>query len=683
MTLHFSKVCFLMTQNSNPLPQSDRNSQLERLSILKFQSVLPTDKFVFRDERVTDAGVDGSLEILVDGQYTNMRAQVQLKSTESKKAREDGVVTYPIKTSNFNYLLNGPLGLYVLYISETDELLYEWATDENRRRIALNSEWQEQDSISIPLRLLNDTSLLDIYERISSEARLRREILEALAHAPTNDQISVTISPETLETDNSVEVENLLGSVGMTMVSAGYAEMVLEKLKLISPSATSNERLKSISAYAHYSTGRYQTALGETASVLMNSSLEEQDSIFLQRIRLACKLNLGLIDTVQYFQEVNDLTSEDELLNAEVSLQRLVISARSQDTQNTEILDEVLEITNRILSSERASDGLKICARVKFLEATGFDVAKKLSIEAIKLSARQRSKVYSSPVEQISDVTKVFDELHEWIEQIDTLTQDALDVGHPIFIADVLATKAFIKLMALIAGMSFGEINNFPMQQSSIQDESLSILEVCDISQKIYQQSEMIEGDVRVQLIMAQVFEIMGQLKAAKNLAQGVVGKAKLLGYQRHIETASEVISGETLYSKQLTAARELHSQTSKEDVDISGFSDEEDIKGFSDFMMETYRIPEERRAYVMIDALCLRDLAKEQTCWCKYVEIKQDLTHTFSPQTLYAKDPNRQVICSKFQYIVDNQSPEWIELIQDLKDSYCSTCSDREVAES
>lgn len=672
-----------MTQNSNPLPQSDRNSQLERLSILKFQSVLPTDKFVFRDERVTDAGVDGSLEILVDGQYTNMRAQVQLKSTESKKAREDGVVTYSIKTSNFNYLLNGPLGLYILYVSETDELLYEWATDENRRRIALSSEWQGQDRISIPLRVLNDTALQEIYERISREARLRRDILEALAHAPTNDQISVTISPETLETENSVEVENLLGSVGMTMVSAGYAELVLEKLKLISPAATSNDRLKSISSYAHYSTGRYQTAQSEAADVLINNSLEEKDSIFLQRIHLACKLNLGLIDTVQYFQEIHELTSEDELLNAEVSLQRLVVAARSQDIQNTGILDEILEIKNQILSSERASDGLKICARVKFLEATGFDVAKSLSIEAIKLSARQRSKAYSSPIEQISNVTKVFDGLHEWNEQIDTLIQDALDVGHPIFIADALATKAFIKLMALIAGMSFGEINNFPIQQSSIQDESLSILKVCGISQKIYQQSEMIEGDVRVQLIMAQAFEIMGQLEAARNLAKGVITKAKLLGYQRHIETASEVISGDTLYSKQLEAARELHTQMSTEDADISGFANEDDIKGFSDFMMETHRIPEERRAYVIIEALCLKDLAKEKTSWCKHIEIEQDLTHTFSPQTLYAEDPNRQVICSKFQYLVNNQSPDWIGLIQELKDSYCCNCSDREVAES
>ena len=670
-----------MTETSNILPQSDRNSQLERLSISKFQAALPISQFVFRDERVTDAGVDGSLEILVDEQYTNMRAQVQLKSTESKKARKDGVVTHSIETSNFNYLLNGPLGLYILYISETDELLYAWATDENHRRIELGGEWQTQDSISIPLKVINSTAIQEIYERISSEAKLRRDILEALAHAPTDDCISVAISPKTLETENSVEVEALLSSIGMTMVAAGYAKLVLKKLKLISPSANSSVRLQLISAYAHYSTGRYQTALGKATDVLMNDLLEERDSIFLERIHLACRLNLGLINNVQYFQEIDALTSEDELLNAEVNLQRLVIAARTQDIQSTEAFSEIQELKIKILDSEKSPDSLKICARIKFLEATGFDVVKKLSVEAIKFSARQRSAVYLSPIEQLSDITQVFSELREWIERIDVLIQDALNVGHPIFIADVLSTKAFIKLMSLIAEISFREIISFPLEQSLIQDEALSIMRLCETSQKIYQQSEMTEGDVRTQLIMAQLFEIMGQIEAARNLAKGVVGKARLLGYQRHIATANEVISGETLFSKELEAVHELRAQMRTEDIDISGFANEEDIKGFANFMMETYRIPEERRAYVMIDALCLRDLAKEKTSWCKHVEIKQDLTHTFSPQTLYAEDPNRQVTCSKFQHLVDNQQSEWTELVQELKNSYCYNCSDREVA--
>jgi hypothetical protein len=65
-----------MNNNRNPLPKADSNSQLERKSIMSFQKMLPTDQFVYRDERADDSGVDGSLEILIDGCSTNMRAQV-------------------------------------------------------------------------------------------------------------------------------------------------------------------------------------------------------------------------------------------------------------------------------------------------------------------------------------------------------------------------------------------------------------------------------------------------------------------------------------------------------------------------------------------------------------------------------------------------------------------------------
>lgn len=62
-----------------PLPKADYNSELQRRSISEFQALLPADRFLFRDERTDDAGVDGSLELLIDSSYTDLRAQVQIK----------------------------------------------------------------------------------------------------------------------------------------------------------------------------------------------------------------------------------------------------------------------------------------------------------------------------------------------------------------------------------------------------------------------------------------------------------------------------------------------------------------------------------------------------------------------------------------------------------------------------
>ena len=53
-----------LTDDLGPLPQSDRNAELQRLSFRVFQNFLPSDQFVIRDERIEDAGVDASLELL-------------------------------------------------------------------------------------------------------------------------------------------------------------------------------------------------------------------------------------------------------------------------------------------------------------------------------------------------------------------------------------------------------------------------------------------------------------------------------------------------------------------------------------------------------------------------------------------------------------------------------------------
>lgn len=62
-----------------PLPIVDAGSILQRQSIKALQNLLPEHEYLFRDERIDDYGVDGSLELLDQGRATNIRAQVQLK----------------------------------------------------------------------------------------------------------------------------------------------------------------------------------------------------------------------------------------------------------------------------------------------------------------------------------------------------------------------------------------------------------------------------------------------------------------------------------------------------------------------------------------------------------------------------------------------------------------------------
>jgi hypothetical protein len=223
--------------------------------------------------------------------------------------------------------------------------------------------------------------------------------------------------------------------------------------------------------------------------------------------------------------------------------------------------------------------------------------------------------------------------------------------------------------------MEFEEITT---EQASLERETLAILDLCEKAQQIYKQADMLEGQVRTQLIMAQAFEVMGQAESAKNLAQGVLSKATYLGYKRHIETARELISGNTYFSRTIQNIRNVAQETHRDEYDTSTLETEEDIQDYANFMMQTFKIPEERKDNVLIEVLCTRDRIREKLQWCRYLEIEQNLTHTLSPLTHYAEDPNRRVVCLRFKYVVDSLSPKWAEQVEELKRVYCSVCNSR-----
>src|SRR6516165_3878620 len=101
-----------------PLPLGDRKDTQQQLSLKALRNRLPEDKFLVRDERIDDKGVDVTLEAKIqvrtpkkDGGeelmhgFTNCRAQGQLKSIDNPEPNHDGSVSYSIDSTNLNYLL--------------------------------------------------------------------------------------------------------------------------------------------------------------------------------------------------------------------------------------------------------------------------------------------------------------------------------------------------------------------------------------------------------------------------------------------------------------------------------------------------------------------------------------------------------------------------------------------------
>jgi hypothetical protein len=158
-----------------PLPKAERSNELERESIADLQKRLPADRLLFRRENSDDFGVDGTLELIVNGAATNFRANAQLKATEHPQFNLDGSLSLSIEVSNLNYLLNGASPIYLLYVAPSGEMFYAWGRDEKKRIETSNPSWREQKTVVIRFaRRVNASAVDDICERIREEASILR-----------------------------------------------------------------------------------------------------------------------------------------------------------------------------------------------------------------------------------------------------------------------------------------------------------------------------------------------------------------------------------------------------------------------------------------------------------------------------------------------------------------------------
>jgi hypothetical protein len=260
--------------------------------------LLPKDRFVFRLEQAEDAGVDGSLELLIDSRSTNLRSQVQLKSTDSQDTNLDGSISLQVAVANLNYLLNGLSPLYVLFIAQRSELRFAWARDEQLRIEKINPEWIGQGSVTIRFRnLLTEQTPAQIHERIRQEAQIQRQILKTLEDASATEQIRISINPESLRITNPEEAKRTLIESGTAIVTAGYVDDVKNLLKLLNSRDARLPRILLVQAHAEYVSGRYQAAHAAVAEAMLRiEELSDDDRQFLKMLRDGCDYQAGRID---------------------------------------------------------------------------------------------------------------------------------------------------------------------------------------------------------------------------------------------------------------------------------------------------------------------------------------------------------------------------------------------------
>ena len=664
--------------NFGPLPTHDRYAQNEESSIRALRNALSVDKFVFRDERINDAGVDGSIELLSDSMSTNLRAQVQLKGADTDKPNKDGSISYSVKVSNLNYLLNGQSPLYVLFIVPRQELRYVWAHDERKRIEEANTDWLTQQDVTLHfVNVLNAASLDNIYERILREARFQRSVHETLSRFVPTDQVVIGVTPSTLQHTDPAQLKNILEKGGVALIASGYAIDVVESLSLLNTSVVNQAYFLLLRSYAEYTLARYDDALGVAKrAMLSRTNLSDDNQQFLDLLKSSCELQTGRITLEEYEQRKEDwqqqLTGEYALGQRLEYLRHAIVNAHDL-ADRTRLTSELRTVVEQILAEPQVSEPSKLQTRLGLLYAEGqqflFDLLNKLS----SINLRSGTTAFRNPQRDLRVLHQLAQRWAQCMKDMDAAIQDAIKQQYPLLLAEALVYRSIIisVYLANVRIVSLGSGVSLPDPPGALETAQKGAEQAANI----YRKSGHFEGEMRAKVASTDLLYLAGNEQEAQALAAQLLPQARIMGYEGFVRQIEGTANGHSILKDTL----ERIQQANEDDYDVVASNyDENFIEEAAKRLQLVYDLPDGRMPTLKNGILAMRDIARERISWCRYIELLEDLAHTENRNTYYLVDPDRHCRCQKYDYESLIGDPDWNIITNTFKQTYCANCPSR-----
>ncbi|MHB1768727.1 MAG: DUF4365 domain-containing protein [Phycisphaerae bacterium] len=662
--------------DSGPLPQVHPNHDLENRSISALQNLVQ-EKMFFREESRPDYGVDAELEVKLNGAATNFRAKVQLKAESSVKPNQDGSISHSVATTNLNYLLNGTSSVYILYDEATKAFWYVWAHDELRRLEVDNPTWKEQKTVTLKFtQRLTDESLDDVCNQILRKGRMGREIGETLARATANEPVGLSVNPDTLEITDAAKATQILCEGGLAVVAGGYSKEVLRLLGILTEDAKQQPRIQLVAGYAEYVCGHYFNAIGHLRQALVKGGdFSAHDRNFLDSVKDACELSLGMIDKVVYYQRVetrkNNLTGLALLEANFESLRFDFLRERNQD-KRTLLANSIRHLVEQIQYSTDATTATKISIQLLMLDIEGMELTTNLMLQANKLAAAAAT---NNPLIQRMRATASADmegKFKNWDNSLNEVFRTAEKLQHPILIADAWQVRLNFQVFLMLNGAFQSIATN---GASNPDANALGMLPHFDQVAAMYEKVGAAQSRLRVIMLKADLLEIMGQTDQAMEIAAAIYSEAQALQYSDLAERANELLTGETLLAKFRREWKKF-SQTDP-DVTFAALTDTE-LHDYAVAAMEYKGIPKQRLP--VFEQYCQQEriVCREKANHCRHLNLLEYLPQTRDPDIAFTVLPNRRCVCEKHHYRTAVITSDGPALISAFKQQYCISCSDR-----
>ncbi len=361
----------MSTKTHNNLPKSDRNERLERLSNRALERILSVEKFLSREDK-PDKGVDSSIEVIDENEdFTNFRAQIQLKGTYEQEINKDGSVSFSIETSNIRYLWNNLTSIYVLYIQPREELRFVWLKDEINRLDKENPNWQKQGEVTLRFNQILDEDAADkIHTQITKEGLFHRKIKEVF-NSNSEGNFRIELNPSSLEITDPKQAKNFLMYHNVELLNAGYENLILEKYNLLTDADKKNINLLLLKAAAEDSKGNYKTALDILGSIeLLGETFTKKQTQFCEMIENNCNWKIGIISDEEHKNKLKDISERKTIENPILDeFNHLSSDFRGETHQENRVdkLEELRMLVDEILLHNEVSDETKTGIQITLL----------------------------------------------------------------------------------------------------------------------------------------------------------------------------------------------------------------------------------------------------------------------------------------------------------------------------
>ncbi len=654
------------------LPKVDENSEIQTNSLKALDSLLPSKEFCLRDERVEDYGVDVSLEVLKDGLATNFRTQIQLKGTRSIKPETDGSYRLQIKTSNLNYLLNNPISIYVLYIERENEFRFVRAGNEFQRLAETNPKWREQKTIELHFYdILDLASLNEIREQIIKQSSFIREINETLVLAQSN--VLVEINPKTFEITDKKAILNLVADYGISLINEGYSKEILEKISVLDNEDKETSSVKTVKAYAEYYSGHYHTAK-EIITLLEigEQEISEDDQQIVDWLKSACDYRLGNITSEEHTEKLRTLAEKDDTQKFSSFrfdyIHRLLLN-EGKTERRKELVDELRNEVKKIPKDDLLTENI-LQFSYYILEAELGTIIKELTENMSNISIRKSLNVYQNIDDLSRDVADlIVDHREKATKWEDELTEIFEKTKNQILKADIIVERVLFVISKLT-------ITNFHSAANGVAFENIGddVFEKCksflENAIQIYSSLNLYERKLRAESYFAALASLKGKAIEASEMLAKISETSGKMGYAKVKANAENPLS--EIFNRIIDEANST-------DLDEKWANNSDDeMEDFAQDILENMGLPQSRLPNIKKDVLASRQINREHFQWCQYIELQQNLAHTKSKETSYARPIEQFGHCSFHNYDSVFGNPDYEAVILAFKRTYCETCPDR-----